>query len=172
MKVVKVRIRRGDQTLGEPMMVYPAGYNSHQIDSVGVGPTGVAYGYSGHIGEGASEEFCFIVLPDALADQYALSDDMEIVTAAAAEAEVEATRIRLGLPAQLVRAPDRIAAIQAKLAAGIALTQEDSDALDPTKDTPGINNYRRIGTMITRSTTAEADIATRKVRPRAQRPVV
>lgn len=144
MKAVKVRIRRG--SVNEPMMVYPARYNAIEVDRNGIGPTNVnpaSVVYSGGIGRGEAEEWCYIILPDALADEYALDPDMSIEADSKADADMEAWRIANGAPMTTVRDPDRIHAIRAKQEAGMALTQEDLDALDETKDTSGINRTRR-----------------------------
>lgn len=137
MKVLKVRIRRGGK--GEPMMVYPARYDAEEVDRSGLGPCNVngTLAYSGHIGKGKSKEWCYITLEDKLADEYALDPDMEIVTAAAADADMEAWRVANGLPAERIDTT-RIQAIAVKQAAGIELSQTDLDALDPTKSEPGI----------------------------------
>jgi hypothetical protein len=138
MKVLKVHIRRGGK--GEKMMVYPSRYDAEEVDRNGLGPCNVngTMAYSGHIGKGESEEWCFITLDDKLADEYALDPDMEIVTAAAADTDMEAWRVENGLPAERIDAT-RIQAITAKQNAGITLSQSDLDALDPEKAEPGIS---------------------------------
>jgi hypothetical protein len=84
-KVVKVRIHRGDPTRGEHQLEYPDRYHAQEVDQRGqlIGPR--LNGYSGHIGRGGDEEWCLIVLPDELADEYARDTDMEIIPVAKAD---------------------------------------------------------------------------------------
>lgn len=143
-KIVKVRIRRGG--LHEDLMVYPDRYNAEEVDRYGVGPLNVqqmAGAYSGHIGMGGDEEWCLIVLLTSLAQEYAESPDMEIITAPEADALMEEWRIYLGEPEEVILDPGRIAAIRAKQGADIPLTQEDLDALDPEHPARGINKRLR-----------------------------
>ena len=143
MKAVKVRIRRGGA--GEAMMVYPARYDAEEIDRNGLGPLNVnqAGAYSGHIGMGGGEEWCIILLDNALATEYARDPDMQIVTAAQADALMEQWRVEKNEPEEVVRDPDRIAAIRAKQAANIALSAEDVRVLDPADAMPGVNKRLR-----------------------------
>lgn len=143
-KAVKVRIRRGD--VGEDMMVYPERYNPQEVDRNGIGPLNAqraAGAYSGHIGFGGDEEWCIIVLPDKLAQEYAQDPNMEIVTAAQADALMEEWRIFRGEPEEVIADTHRINAILAKQAAGIELSEEDRRALDPSDDIPGVNKRLR-----------------------------
>lgn len=143
MKVMKVHIRRGG--IGESQMVYPARYNAQEVDRHGLGPLNVNQtgAYSGHIGRGGSEEWCIIILEDALADDYAADPGMEIITANEADALMEQWRVDNHEPEEIVRDPDRILAIQVKQNANIALSAEDLRALDPDDPTPGINKRLR-----------------------------
>lgn len=143
-RAVKVRIRRGN--LGEDLMVYPARYNAYEVDRNGIGPLGTqraAGAYSGHIGFGGDEEWCIIVLPVALAQEYAQDPDMEIITAAQADTLMEEWRVFRGDPEEVVLDTHRINAIQAKQAAGTALSGEDHRALDPSDAMLGINKRLR-----------------------------
>jgi len=139
MKIVKVMIRRG--SMGEDMMVYPSPYNAQEVDRSGLGPCGIngTGAYSGGIGMGHDHEFCLILLEDSVAERYLASPDMEEVTALEADTLMEQWRIDNDESEEIVRDPARIQAIAVKQAAGIPLTQEDLDAIDPTKSTPGIN---------------------------------
>jgi len=139
MKIVKVRIRRGG--VGEDMMVYPAPYNAQEVDRSGVGPCGIngTGAYSGGIGRGQDHEFCLILLDDEVADRYLESPDMEEVSAAVADSLMEEWRLDNDESEEVVTDPARLQAIVAKQGAGIALSQEDLDALDPEKPTRGIN---------------------------------
>jgi len=143
MKVVKVRIRRGD--VGENQMMYPQRYNAEEVDRNGLGPLNVNQtgAYSGHIGRGGTEEWCIIVLDDALADEYAKDRDMEIISDTVADALMEQWRIDNDEPEEVIKSLDRINAIRAKQGAGIALTAEDLRALDPDDPMPGINKRLR-----------------------------
>ena len=139
-KIVRVRIHRG--SVGQNQMVYPARYNAFEVDREGIGPSNVMLGgggYSGHIGLGASEEWCLIVLPSALADEYALDPDMDIVTPAQADVLLETWRVLKGEPDEVVRDPDRLTTIAVKQQAGLRLSAYDLKALDPDDETPGIN---------------------------------
>ncbi len=143
MKPVKVRIRRG--SVGENQMVYPSRYNAQEVDRNGLGPLGVNHtgAYSGHIGRGGTEEWCIIVLSDFLAEEYAKDADMEIITALAADALMEQWRIDNNEPEEVILDPTRIQAIAAKQTAGIALSAEDLEALDPSSSVRGINKRLR-----------------------------
>jgi len=145
MKILKVKIRRGN--VGEDMMVYPSLYNAQEVDRSGLGPCGIngTGAYSGGIGMGQDHEFCLILLEDSVADRYLASPDMEEVTALEADALMEQWRIDNDESEDVVRDPARIQAIAVKQAAGFELTQEDLDAIDSTKPTPGIN--RRLRSM-------------------------
>ena len=139
-KIVRVRIHRG--SVGQNQMVYPARYNAFEVDRAGIGPTSIMQGgagYSGHIGLGGSEEWCLIVLPSALADEYALDPDMDIVTPAQADVLLETWRVLKGEPDEVVRDPDRLTTIAVKQQAGLRLSAYDLKALDPDDETPGIN---------------------------------
>ena len=152
MKAVKVRIRRGGPT--ENMMVYPARYNAQEVDRNGIGPLNVnqSGAYSGHIGNGGGEEWCIILLDDALADAYALDPDMELVLAADADTLMEQWRVEKDEPEEVVRDPTRVADIRAKEAAGTALSSEDRRALDPNDAMPGINKrLKKVADVVARS---------------------
>lgn len=162
MKIVKVRIRRGDPAKGEDQLVYPARFNPAEVQRRGIGHINGARGYSGHIGLGGDEEWTFVGLDDDLADEYALDPDMEIVTPAQADAEMEQWRLMRGEPAEFVRDPERIQAIVAKQQAGLALTQEDLDALNPDSPVPGVNRAERAVDIVARANAARADIQARR----------
>jgi len=152
MKVVKVRIRRGN--VGENQMVYPQRYNAEEVDRNGLGPLNVNQtgAYSGHIGRGGAEEWCIILLADTLAADYAKDKDMEIITSRKADALMEQWRIDNDESDEVVRDPERINAIAVKQAARIALTAEDLRALDPDDSIPGINKrLRKVADIVARS---------------------
>lgn len=82
MRLVKVRIRRGDFAKGEDQMVYPKRYHPIEVDRMGmyataINPAGISL--SGDIGRGDAEEYCVIALPDDLAEEYAADPDMAII---------------------------------------------------------------------------------------------
>lgn len=139
MKVVKVHIRRG--VVGQNLMVYPTRYNAQEVDRNGLGPLNVnkTNAYSSHIGRGGAEEWCFILLQDALADEYALDPDMEIVTPVQADTLMEQWRVEKGVPEESVLDPTRLDAILIKQHMGTVLSAEDLKALDPDDPIPGIN---------------------------------
>lgn len=159
MKIVKVMIRRGDPAAGQRQMLYPTRYNAKEVDAKGrILPAG----YSGHIGLGGDTEWLFIALDDETADDYALDPDMEIVAPEDADADLESWRVMRGEPAEQVTDAVRIQAIAAKQAAGIPLTDEDRDALDPDKPVRGINRRPSATEMVGRATAARADIEARR----------
>jgi len=154
MKALRVRIRRGDFALGQSQMVYPARYNAREVMLNGLGPLSVNQtgAYSGHIGRGGSEEWCLILLDDAMADEYAQDPDMEIVTATEADALMEQWRIDNDESEEVVSDPDRINAIRAKQGAGIALSPDDLRALDPKDRMRGITKrLRKVADIVARS---------------------
>ncbi len=149
MKLLKVRIVRGKAD--ENAMVYPAAYDAQQVDREGVYSVGlpVQDGLSGGIGLGDAEEWCLIALNDAVADQYALDPDMEIVSLAQANTLLADWRTdRLARGAHGERA-ERITDQQAldlartRKEAGLATTLADTAALDPDDPALGINKGPR-----------------------------
>lgn len=153
MRVVKVRIRRGDMSINpstgkprEPMMVYPDAYNAEEVDRYGGGVNRLnmaQVAYSGEIGrEGGGEEYLFIALPDDIAERYAQDPDMMVVTSTVADVEMEQARINNNVPEQVISAPEQVKLLQEKQAAKIPLTQGELDILDPTKPVKGINKGR------------------------------
>lgn len=154
MKVVKVRIRRGDFSKGESQMMYPERYNAREVMLSGLGPLSVnqSGAYSGHIGRGGSEEWCIILLDDALADEYAAAPDMEIIAAPQADALMEQWRIDNDESDEIMLDPDRVLAALAKKGAKVALSAEDERALDPDDPMPGINKrLRKIADIVAKS---------------------
>lgn len=139
MKIVKVRIRRGDE--GQNMMVYPVRYHAQEVDLQGLGPLNVnqSNAYSGHIARGGKEAWCLIILDDDLADDYAADADMAIITPVVADALMEEWRVAKGETEEVVQDASRIVAISAKQAAGLPLSDEDLKALDPEDSVPGVN---------------------------------
>jgi len=135
MKIVKVKVRRG--STNEDQMVYPSRYNAAEVDRKGFGPTmlyGVG-GYSGGIGRGEDYEFCLIQLEDALADEYATDNDMEIIDPADADILLEQWRTDNGESEYIVDDSSMVEAAKAMQAAGITLPEEIAKAIDPEDDT-------------------------------------
>ena len=143
MKCIKVLIKRGK--VGEEMMVYPNLYNAEEVDRNGIGPLGVnrSGAYSGHIGNGGSEEWCIIILDDALATTYAADPDMEIVTDIQADALMEQWRVEKNESENVITDFDLITYVQKKQDMGTALDPDDLRALDPDDPMRGINKRLR-----------------------------
>lgn len=151
MKILKVRIRRG--AVGQPMMLYPAGYNAQQVDREGIYALGlpVQDALSGGIGLGDPEEWCLISLNNDVADQYALDPDMEVVTEAEANAlltDWRAVRLSRGAPGERgERITDQGALdlIKAKRDAnpGYIPSAKERDAMDPGHGELGISRLPR-----------------------------
>lgn len=162
MKIVKVHIRRGG--VGEDMLVYPGRYNAQEVDRNGIGPTSVngTGAYSKGIGKGAPEEWCYIILDDKLADEYAKDPEMAIVDAVTADADMEAWRLANHESQVVIRDPEKVRYIQEKQVRAAeratdaktpvseyALTAEELKALDPDDPTPGINKrLRRVADIV------------------------
>jgi hypothetical protein len=166
MKIVKVTIRR-ETNPNLPRMRYPARYNAKEVERFGKGPgefQNASGAYSGGIGRGADTEYCLILLEDAVADEYATDPDMEIINAATADADMEQWRIDNNEPETTVQDSDRVQTIYAKIgaavgmtaqektAAGLDLTQEELNILDPENPLPGINKRLRSVTDIVADT--------------------
>jgi len=141
-KVVKVKVRRGGP--GEDMMVYPDAahggpYDSNEVDRVGIGPrmSGGMCAYSGDIGKGGDYEYCLIVLPDELAETYAEHPDMEIITESEADALQADWRVTQGMPEERLDETAKAKAdlYEAKVNAGLSLSQEEADDLAALKVT-------------------------------------
>ena len=154
MKVVRVRIRRGDPKVNDPktgkpetQMMYPDRFDAIEVDRYGLAASGVngAVAHSGKIGLGGIEEHQLIILPDALAAEYVDADPthFDILNNVQADAIMETWREDQGYSETIVRNPELVTAIINKQAAGITLTAEELAALDPDDRTPGINKNRR-----------------------------
>jgi len=142
MKIVKVKLRRGGP--GEDMMLYPDAvhggpYDPYEVDRVGIGPrmSGGMCAYSGDIGKGGDHEYCIIVLPDALAETYAEHPDMEIITESEADTLMADWRVKQGMPEERLDEVAKAKAdlYEAKVNAGLGLSQEESDDLGTLKVT-------------------------------------
>lgn len=146
MRTILVTIKRGDPGKGENQLVYPARYDAVEVDRFGMSaPTlnqaGVSM--SGEVGKGGDVEHCVIILPDALAEEYASDPDMRIITSGEADAFMEDCRIKNGIPEEIVTDPIRITAIRAKQEAGLPLSAGDVAALNPESPERGLGKSRR-----------------------------
>jgi hypothetical protein len=146
------------------MMVYPPRYNAQEVDRSGFGPCNVngIGAYSKGIGKGAAFEYCYIILEDKVADEYALDPNMEIVDAATADADMEAWRVANHESEVVITDPDRVRFIQEKKARNAGrvsdgkpavtednLTAEELKALDPDDPMPGLNKrLRPVATIV------------------------
>ena len=140
MKYLKIRIHRGDHRRGENQMVYPDVYDAMEVERAKFGPIL----YPNEIGKGASEEDCVICFHDDVVATEYLKDPGIVELSEAEVDEYMATRWeRRQDSLERVTDPDRISVIQVKLAAGMELTDEDRDVLDPDKRTPGINRANK-----------------------------
>lgn len=134
MKFVVVTIRRNPSPGAAPML-YPGGYNAKAVHNSSGGPQL----RDGGIGNGDNSEEMLIRVGNELADRLDESPDMRIANLPAADAWILVYANAKGLPEEVVTDSERIALIQAKQTAGIPLTSEDTDALDPDKPVRGVN---------------------------------
>lgn len=122
-------------------MVYPPPYNAQEVDRNRRGPLvyegGISHGYND------DTEEALLYLRDEIADRYARSPEMRIVSRARAETWMAAARSYQAMPDEMVMDVDRLHAITAKKAAGVAISAEDLDALDPASPVPGINRTKK-----------------------------
>ena len=142
MKYLKIKIKRGDPKKGEHMMVYPDVYDPQEVETVKIGPIL----YSGKIGQGASEEYCIVCFSnDETANTYIKEGKGDITELSADEVDAWMKNEWEGkdMSEEQVTDPDRIQAIIAKKHAGISLSQEDIDALNPDKPVRGINRINK-----------------------------
>lgn len=118
-------------------MLYPEPYNAQEVHR----NMKFQLLYEGGITNGFNEETeeMLVYLMDEVADRYAKSTRMRIITRAEAGTWMTAARSLIDVPEEIVTDVDRMVAIQAKKAAGVTLTREDADAMDPDKAVRGIN---------------------------------
>ncbi len=140
MKFVIVTIRRGT----DPVMQYPAVYVDSEVDANKQGPIQT----EGALGLGEDVEECMILLNNAVADKYASDPDVRLATEAEGDAWLATNRNLAGQPEEVVTNVNRLFAIIAKNEAGVALSQEDLDAVDPDKSVKGINRCSKTCTGI------------------------
>ena len=132
-----ITMRRGNKKIGEPGMVYPDIYDAQEVDSNKQGPII----YEGALSRGLATEECMIFVEQSVADAYKADDppNFRIANEAAADAWLAANKQLSERREEQVLDEGRMLAIIAKNAAGIALSQDDLDALDPDSPVRGIN---------------------------------
>jgi hypothetical protein len=139
MQYVLVTIRRNPDPQAKNRMLYPASYDANEVEAGKVGPLI----YEGRLARGELTSKVLLRASDALAAKLNVDDDVEIVTAAVADAWL-AQNVELNAkPDEVVTDPDRLLAIIAKNAAGVALSAEDLEALDPDKAVKGVERAKK-----------------------------
>ena len=128
---------RGNKAAGENAMLYPEAYKPFEIDANKQGPII----YEGAFSRGQASEECMVFIEKAVADKYKADDPerFRVVPKAAADQWLAQNQQLQEQPEERVTDVDRMIAIQAKVAAGVVLSQEDLDALDPDNPIRGIN---------------------------------
>lgn len=137
MKYVKVTIRK-ETDRARPRMQYPALYNAVDVDASRRGPLV----YNQGIGKGGNIEEMMIFVEDNIADLYNTDGDMAIQTEAQVDIWLLTVERVQQQSTERVTDPDRMLAIQAKVAAignRTTITAEDLAALDPDNPILGIN---------------------------------
>ena len=137
MKFILVTIRRGVHP--KPKMRYPDIFNTQEVTRLMVGPIV----YEGRLPLGEATSKCLMKVPDDLARRYAEHDDIEIVDATGADAWLAQNPQLKARPQEEVQDVNRLTAIIAKKLAGVTLSREDEDALDPDSHVRGINKVAR-----------------------------
>ena len=143
MKTLKVTVRRGQR--GEHQRMYPDRYDPEEVDREGMG----VLGYSQSIEIGEASGFCLIALDDAMADEYALDPDMQIIPVADADTLLDAWATEKGQTTTR-RDPEVLAEITARNTLAMAekqsvvVSQADKDALDPTNPAAGVRARRKL----------------------------
>ena len=142
MKYLKIKIKKGDPKKGEHQMVYPDIYDAMEVEQVKIGPIL----YPNEIGKGAAEEDCVICFgDDTTANDYISGSAGRIRELSATEVDsYMATRWERRKEAEEQVIDDkRILAILTKKMLGKPQSNEDLDAMDPDKRTPGINRVNK-----------------------------
>ena len=145
-KYLKITIQRG--SLGEDAMVYPTPYDPIEVDRNKQGPIVL----EGAMRFGEATEEAVIYIADSVADAYAAaSPNMEVITEEQADVWLQTARnLTERHIEERVVDPNRLLSIQVKQNAGVALSREDLQALDPDDLTPGINRRRKTAAAIFR----------------------
>lgn len=120
--------------------LYPDAWDAKKIDRFKKGPIVMNHG----LAEGGDQAEYLVYLRDEYAAE--ISDDPHLETLTRKEASdwLEENDRDFDRSREVVQDPDRISAIQAKLAAkdaghDVDLTDEDRRALQPDEDVPGVN---------------------------------
>lgn len=146
MRLIKVRIKAGNINAGEDMLIYPSRYNPDEVDRQGGGTTRLnqlAVAMTGEIGRGeATEEYLYLALPDALAEEYALDPDMVIVDSTEANATMEQARINNNIAETITTDLEMVKLLREKEKTAEPLTQDELDILNPANRKKGINKGR------------------------------
>ncbi len=132
-----VTIKRGNKMIGEAGMVYPDIYNAQEVESAKAGPLI----YEGGVGRGEGTEEMLVYIEEDVADAYKAADPslFRIVSEDGADTWLDLNQqFQERFVDERVTDADRLTAIIAKSAAGIALSAEDLKALDPDDSVPGI----------------------------------
>ncbi len=135
MQFVVVTIRTSEQ---KPM-IYPAVYRANAVERHRVGPIV----YDGGIQRGGPTAECLMAVDNAFSDVLAADPDIRKLTRAEADTWLADNPKVAEKPVEQVNDDLRLAMIRTKIAAGIALSQEDNDALDPTSSVRGITRRTR-----------------------------
>ncbi len=131
MKFIIVTIRRESDKVP---MKYPAAYNSKEMQRKRRG-TAIR---DGGIQRGGDSAEMLCQVPDAYADTLALDPDIRIIARPQVEAWLAANPNLAKQSIEQVSDEMRLGMIRTKIAAGVALSQEDLDALNPDHPTRGI----------------------------------
>ena len=137
MKYVLITTRLG--AVNEDQIQYPAVYDAVEVDRSRLGPLI----YKGRHDEGDETGEVLTALKDEVADRYAQDSDVRIVSKAVVTTWLKNNPNMAADPEEQVTDSERLMAIQTKIAAGITLSTEDRDALDPDKPVRGINRRRK-----------------------------
>ena len=143
MKYVVVTIRR-DSDLTRPRMRYPPAYDAKDVDASKRGPLVLDQG----LANGDATEEMLMWVNDRLANAYVSDPDMREITEAEADTWLGGVARVQERPEEVVTDVDRMVAIQAKVAAGVSLSTEDMNALDPDHAVRGINRKLKTAAAI------------------------
>ncbi len=131
MKFIIVTIRRESDKVP---MKYPAAYSAEEMQGKRRG----AAIRDGGIQRGGDSAEMLCRVPDDYADRLALDPDIRIISPPQVEIWLANNPNLAKQPIESVNDESRLIMIQTKIAAGMGLSQEDLDALDPDHPTRGI----------------------------------
>jgi len=131
---VLITIKR-NRVPGQPRFQYPAVYNAAEVQEAKRGPLV----YDSHLEDDDEETTGLLVyLDSAVAERYASDPGCKKLTQDEASAWLGSCRRHNAQPVEVVTNASRLQAILAKQAAGVKLSTEDKDAVNPAKSVPGI----------------------------------